>query len=82
MTPFTVVDVGVGCALLPPVGVRLADMDGDWEGDDRDDGAPFVWMPGGGGRLILPAPGLWLGTEVAVAVATGAMIATVAAAAD
>lgn len=32
-------------------------------------------MPGGGGRLILVEFGLWLGTGVAMAVATGAMTA-------
>lgn len=29
-------------------------LDSDGEGDDADDAAPFVWMPGGTGRLILP----------------------------
>jgi hypothetical protein len=33
-------------------GGLLFDIDGD--GDDADDAAPFVWMPGGTGRLILP----------------------------
>lgn len=41
-------ELGAGFA---PGGLIL-DMDG--EGDDVDDAAPFVWMPGGTGRLILP----------------------------
>jgi hypothetical protein len=37
----------------PPAeeGARLADMEGD--GDERERGTPFVWIPGGMGRLIL-----------------------------
>jgi hypothetical protein len=76
--PFADAEVGVGWALLPPVGVRFADMDGDMDGDERDDAAaPLVWMPGGGGRLILLAVlRVWLGTGIGVLVATGAMMAT------
>jgi hypothetical protein len=36
-------------------GARLADMEGD--GEEREDGTPFVWMPGGIGRFIL----VWAG---------------------
>lgn len=32
-------------------GARLADMDG--EGEEREAAMPFVWIPGGIGRLIL-----------------------------
>lgn len=51
-------------------------MEGDMDGDDLEDAAPLVWMPGGGGRLILAAAVLreWLGTGIGVAVATGAMM--------
>lgn len=34
------------------LGGLILDMDG--EGDDVDDAAPLVWMPGGTGRFILP----------------------------
>lgn len=38
-------------------GWLLCDMDG--EGDEFNDVIPFVWMPGGIGRLILAAPFCW-----------------------
>lgn len=47
------------------LGGLILDMDGD--GDDVDDAAPFVWMPGGTGRLILPGA---LCTAVVVVVVT------------
>lgn len=43
------------CCLATAGGGRLADMFGD--GDDWDDDTPFVWIPGGGGRLILGVGG-------------------------
>jgi hypothetical protein len=46
--PFGVADVGGGCFALG--GGFFADMDG--EGDDLDELTPFVWIPGGIGRLI------------------------------
>jgi hypothetical protein len=74
-----VAEVGVGWALLLPVGVRFVDMDGDGDGDEREEAAPLVCMPEGGGRLILVVFRLWVGTGIAVAVATGAMMAAWAA---
>jgi hypothetical protein len=46
-------------------GGRFADMDGD--GDDLEDMAPLVWIPGGAGRLTLVGMPGW------TAVMTGAM---------
>lgn len=47
-------------------GAFFADIEGDGDGDGRAGPAPLVWMPGGTGRLALPA-----GTAVGAAVATG-----------
>lgn len=46
--PLLVAEVGGYFAVL---GSLPADIDG--EGDDAEDLMPFVWMPGGTGRLIL-----------------------------
>jgi hypothetical protein len=56
-------------ACFAPGGLIL-DMEG--EGDDVDDAAPLVWMPGGTGRLILP--GAFCTAVVVVVTLDGAIV--------
>lgn len=58
-------------ACFAPGGLIL-DIDG--EGDDVDDAAPFVWIPGGTGRFILP--GAFCCTAVVVVVTLDGAIVT------
>lgn len=55
------------CCLVTAGGGRLAVIFGD--GEDCNEDTPFVWIPGGGGRLILGVGGG--GTTAAT---TGAMV--------
>lgn len=58
-----------GCFAL---GGLLFAMDGD--GDDADDAAPLVWMPGGTGRLILVETFCCTAVVVAVVTLVGAIV--------
>lgn len=61
-----------GCFAL---GGLLFAMDGD--GDEADEAAPLVWIPGGTGRLILVEPFCCTAVAVAVAVAVVTLVGAI-----